>query len=257
MDLGLAGKNALLLSSTSGLGLGCAMALAKEGVNIAINGRDIEKGEKALEEIPGKGVFIQGDITKKSERERIVVEAKQKLGTISILVTNADGPNPGSFLRKDANDWMIAYTLILESAVDIVTKVVPEMIANNFGRIINISSTSAKETVPGSVFANTFKPALIGALNTLAKEITESSVTINHILPGPFDTYRIRKYAEGKKSHLNPEQAFRAYEEELPMKRTGKIEEFGALCAFLCSKYAGYITGQSIVIDGGQIKAFL
>jgi 3-oxoacyl-[acyl-carrier protein] reductase len=257
MELGIAGKTALLLSSTAGLGFGCARALANEGVNVVINGRDPGRGRDALEKLGSNAHFVQGDITREEDRIRILEETRKRFGDVSILVTNADGPKPGSFLSKNSSEWIEAYKLIMESTIDMVRMVISDMIRNKYGRIVNISSTSAKETIPGSVFANSFKPALLGALNTLAREMADSGITINSILPGPFDTERIRKYAEELYSDLNPEEAFIEYQKILPMKKIGEIEEFGALCAFLCSEKARYITSQSIVIDGGQIVSFL
>jgi len=259
MDLGLAGKTALLLASTKGLAYGCAEVLVAEGVNVISNGRDNANASKALSKLGENAHFIQADITKQEDRDRLYSEAVMRFGYISILVTNADGPFPGSFLDKSLEEWEKAYRLVVLSAVDTAKKCIPDMVKNGYGRIINISSTSAKETIPGSIFANTLKPALIGAYGTLARELLTTGVTVNNILPGPFNTERMRKYAEDKyKSQAKiASEAMKLYEMTLPMKRIGEIEEFGSLCAFLCSRQAGYITGQSIVIDGGEVVSLL
>jgi len=133
------------------------------------------------------------------------------------------------------------------------------MIERGYGRLINISSTSAKEVTPGAPLANGIKPGLVGALGALAREVGATGVTVNSILPGPFDTDLLRRFAPHavRRKDLSPEEAVRLYAERGPMKRLGTIEEIGALCAFLCSRQAGYITGQSIVIDGGQMAALL
>jgi 3-oxoacyl-[acyl-carrier protein] reductase len=259
MDFGIAGKNALLMSSTRGLGFGCAAALAIEGVRVVINGRNKERGLEAVDRLGRTAHFVQADITRPADRERLFEEARASLGTISILVTNADGPPPGSFMSKSRQDWQAALELIMLSALDMVQRCLPEMIEGGYGRIVNISSTSAKETTPGSLLANAIKPGLLGALGTLAREISATGVTVNSILPGPFDTDRMRQYtlrAIGR-SELSPEEALQLYAEKAPMKRFGTIEELGALCAFLCSRQAVYITGQSIVIDGGQVQSLL
>lgn len=244
MDFGITGKTALLMSSTRGLGFGCAAALVTEGAHVVINGRNKERGVDAISRLGEKAHFIQADVSQPEERERLFNEAQAHLGTISILVTNIDGPQSGSFMSKLNNDWQAAFELVMLSALDMVQRCLPEMIERGYGRIINISSTSAKEITPGTPLSNGIKPGLLGALGTLAREVAATGVTVNSILPGPFDTDLMRRSSK-------------LYAERSPMKRLGTIEEFGALCAFLCSRQAGYITGQSIVIDGGQVPALL
>jgi 3-oxoacyl-[acyl-carrier protein] reductase len=202
---------------------------------------------------------VQADISQPTERARLFQEARDHLGTISILVTNADGPPSGTFLSKSDVDWQSAFELIMLSALDMARRCLPEMIERGYGRIVNISSTSAKETTPGPLLANGIKPGLLGALGTLAREVATSGVTVNSILPGPFDTERIRRFAMQAvgRTDISEEEALQLYAKERPMKRVGTIEEIGALCAFLCSRQAGYITGQSIVIDGGQVTSLL
>jgi 3-oxoacyl-[acyl-carrier protein] reductase len=259
MDFGIAGKTALLMASTRGLGLGCASTLVAEGVRVVINGRNAERGIDAISRLGGNAYFVQADITQPAERARLFAEAQAHLGTISILVTNADGPPSGTFMSKSTEDWQAAFELVMLSALDMVRLCIPEMIEQGYGRIINISSTSAKETVPGVPLSNGVKPGLLGALGTLAREVGATGVTVNSILPGPFDTDLLQRFAPHVvgREDLSPEQAVQVYAERGPMKRLGTIEEFGALCAFLCSRQAGYISGQSIVIDGGQVQALL
>jgi len=259
MDLGIAGKTALLMSSTRGLGFGCAAALVAEGVRVVINGRNMERGIDAKSRLGEKAHFVQADISQPAERARLFKEAQAHLGTISILVTNADGAPPGTFMSKSNEDWQAAFELTMLSALDMVKRCLPEMIERGYGRVINISSTSAKETTPGVPLANGIKPGLLGALGTLAREVAATGATVNSILPGPFDTDLLRRFAQHAigRIDLSPEEAVQLYAEKGPMKRLGTIEEFGALCAFLCSRQAGYITGQSIVIDGGQVQALL
>lgn len=259
MDFGIAGKTALLMSSTRGLGFGCAAALVAEGARVVINGRNAGRGGDAVSKLGGKAHFVQADVNKPTERERLFKEAKTHLGTISILVTNVDGPPPGTFMSKSAEDWQAAFELIMLSALDMIQRCLPEMIAQGYGRIVNISSISAKEITTGTPLSNGIKPGLLGALGTLAREVGATGVTVNSILPGPFDTDLLRRFAPhtvGRKD-LSPEEAVQLYAERGPMKRLGTIEEFGALCAYLCSRQAGYVTGQSIVIDGGLVPVLL
>ena len=259
MDLGITGKTALVMSSTRGLGYGCAMALAEEGVRVVINGRDMDRGIDAISRLGESARFVQADVSQPTERARLFKEAQAYLGAISILVTNTDGPPPGSFISKSNNDWQEAFELIIQSVLDMVQRCLPEMIQNGFGRIVNISSTSAKEITLGVPLSNGLKPGLLGALGTLAREVATTGVTVNSILPGPFNTELMRQFAPHAigQADLHPEKAVKLFTEGLPMRRLGNIEEFGALCAFLCSSQAGYITGQSIVIDGGKVSTLL
>jgi 3-oxoacyl-[acyl-carrier protein] reductase len=161
-------------------------------------------------------------------------------------------------MSKSNEDWQRAFELVMLSALDMTRRCLPNMIEQGYGRIVNVSSTSAKEITPGSLLANGIKPGLLGAFGTLAREVAATGVTVNSILPGPFITDRMRQYALNTMGRdLPPEEALQLYAEKRPMKRLGTIEEFGALCAFLCSRQAGYITGQSIVIDGGQVATLL
>ncbi len=259
MDLGISRKTALLMSSTRGLGFGCAAALVAEGVRVIINGRNKKKGIETVSILGKNAHFLQADISQPEERARLFEEAQARLGTISMLVTNVEGPSSGTFMSKGTADWERAFQLTMLSALDMIRRCLPGMIENQYGRIINISSTSAKEITPGTPLSNGIKPGLLGALGTLAREVAATGVTVNSILPGPFDTDLMRQYAHKvlRRPELSPEEAGRLFAEKTPMKRWGAIEEFGALCAFLCSRQAGYITGQSIVIDGGKVTSLL
>ncbi len=259
MDLGIAGKTALVMSSTGGLGFGCAAALAAEGVRVVINGRDVERGRQAVAKLGGDALFVPADVSRPEERARLFAEAREHLGTISILVTNVGGPRAGTFMSLDSDDWQAAFEQVMLSALDMVRRCLPDMLEAGYGRVINLSSTSAKETTPGYPLASGIKSGLVGALGVLAREVAPGGVTVNSILPGPFDTDGIRRAAARNPAlaGLSPEEVQRRRGEHSPMKRVGSIEEFGALCAFLCSRQAGYITGQAVVIDGGQVATLL
>jgi 3-oxoacyl-[acyl-carrier protein] reductase len=259
MDFGIAGKTALLMSSTRGLGFGCAAVLVAEGVHVVINGRNAEQGNDSTGKLGRKAHFVQADVSKPEERDRLFNEALDHLGTISLLVTNADGMPAGTFMNKSNQDWRAAFELSMLSALDMIRRCIPEMIERGFGRIISINSISAKEIIPGTPLANGIKPGLLGALGTLAREVAATGVTVNSILPGPFDTDLLRRFAAHAvgRTDLSAEETVQLYAEKVPMKRLGTIEEIGALCAFLCSSQASYITGQSIVIDGGKVPSLL
>lgn len=158
---------------------------------------------------------------------------------------NSPAPPPGTFMSKSNKDWQSAFELIMLSALDMIQRCLPEMIEQGYGRIINISSTSAKEIIPGTPLSNGIKPGLLGAIGMIAREVGATGVTLNSILPGPFDTDLMRRFALQAigREDLSPEEAVQLYAEREPMKRLGTIKEFGALCAFLCSQQAGYITG--------------
>ncbi len=239
--------------------MGCAKAFIAESVRVVINGRHAERGHEAARALGKNARFIQADITHPSERERLFNEARNQFGPISILVTNADGPTPGAFMSTSQEDWQNAFDMVMQPAMDMIRRCIPSMIEDGYGRVINISSISAKETTLGAPLANGLRSGLIGALGTLAREIGESGVTVNSLLAGSFDTDLLRRVASHHlgRPHLSPEEAVTSYAEQGPMKRLGTIEEFGALCAFLASRQAGYITGQSIVIDGGRVPTLL
>lgn len=259
MDLDIEGETALVMSSTRGLGLACAEALANEGVRVVINGRDVGRGKDA-EAALGSGVrFVRADVSVQAGIEALLDQCEQHLGSISILVTNVEGPPPKSFLEATAQDWHLAYERGVHSMLEVVRRCVPQMQARGFGRIVNISSISAKEITVNGLLANAFRPALIGALGTLAREVAADGVTVNSILPGPFDTDWLRRVARAhaNEGELSEEDAVEAYAQSGPMKRLGKPEEFGALCAFLCSRKANHLTGQSIVLDGGRVRTLL
>jgi len=257
MKLGLSGKSALLMSSTRGLGFGCAKALTAEGVSVVINGRDQARGIDAASELGDAAKFIAADVTKEQDRQSLHEIATEHLGAIDILITNCDGPSPGSFLGKTIEEWRQAFDHVAIPSIDMVHRCVPSMTERRFGRVVNISSISAKETTLGAPLANGLRPVLLGAFGTLAREIGASGVTINNILAGPFDTDVVRRVAAHAigQPDLTPEEATKIYAQKGPMKRLGTIEEFGALCAFLSSDLAGYITGQSFVIDGGHVPS--
>ena len=257
MDLGLKGETALCLAASQGLGFACAKALVEAGVKVVINGRNVERGKKAAASLGNDAAFVAADLTSDTDRARLFDEAKRQLGHISILITNADGPQTGPFLDRNLDDWRKGLELTMLPAIDMAQRCVPDMTTRKFGRIINISSISAKEPTPNTPLANSLKLGLIGAMATLAREVARQGVTVNNILPGPFDTDLLRRVAPFlvNKPEMPQEDAVKLYGERAPVGRIGQVAEFGALCAFLASRHAGYMTGQSVVIDGGHVHA--
>ena len=257
MELGLKGEKALLMASTQGLGFGCAEVLLAEGVEVVVSGRDAGTGAEAVAALGAGAHFVQADVAKPEDRERLFTESVAHLGHVSILLTNAGGPPTGPFLERTLDDWRTYYELTMLSAIHMATLAVPDMIERGWGRIVNVSTLSVKESTPNTPLANALKTGVVGALGTLAREIADKGVTVNNIAPGPFDTALLRRVSRHitQRLDLSEEEAVELYAQQGPMKRMGTIQEFGACCAFLCSRHAGYITAQSIVMDGGHVRA--
>lgn len=259
MDLGIKGESALILASSRGLGFGCAKALADEGVRVVLNGLSEENGRKAAAAIGGDTLFVAADVAKPEDRERLWDAAVAHLGGVSILVTNAYGPAPGPFMERSNEEWRAAFESTFVSAIDMAYRAAPPMVKRGWGRIINISSMSAKEPSTNTPLGNSLKAGLLGAFGTLAREIADKGVTVNSLLPGPFDTDLLRKFAKFMVDDpsLSDAEGVAKFAETVPAKRLGTIEEFGAVCAFLCSRHAGYMTAQAIAVDGAVVRTML
>lgn len=253
MDLGLKGKNALVLASSKGLGKSVAMELTQEGANVAICGRDKVALETTRAEIAklGSGVIIAEtcNILDSDDRKRFFEKAKSTFGSIDILVTNTGGPDAGSFGNFGLDDWMRFYESMFLSAVDFIQMVLPDMKENGFGRILTITSVSVKQPVDNLISSNAVRIALLGLVKSLSNEMAPHGITINNIMPGFTMTDRLTQLLEG---NPNAEKL----KDSVPMKRFGKVEEFSAAAAFLLSERASYITGQSLAVDGGLIKGY-
>ncbi|MGV3770310.1 MAG: SDR family oxidoreductase [Sphingobium phenoxybenzoativorans] len=242
MDLGIAGKWAVVCAASHGLGRACATALAMEGANVVINGRDPDALAEAAESIraaaPGVEVMtVAGSVTDPQCRAALVAAAPQ----MDILVNNAGGPPPGDFRDWDRDTWIAALDTNLLAAVELIRMSIDGMMDRGFGRIVNITSSTVRVPIPVLGLSNAARAALTNFVFGLVPQVSGKGVTINNILPGPFDTNRLRK-SKDITMHLttNPVAG-----------RVGRPEEIGSLCAYLCSGHAGYISGQNILIDGG------
>ena len=256
MDLGLKGKTALVMASTRGLGFACAQALIDEGAQVVINGRSEDIGRDAQRALGPRAHLIVADTVKQKQRSALFDKAMNHHGTISILVINGDGPTAEPFAETSAEDWENAFQSMVLPGIDMVQKCIPNMIACGWGRVISLNSISGKEISLLGSRANSLRPALVGALGTLAREVAADGITVNSILSGPFDTPAMRKVVRqhSGRSDLTEDEAVAAYADAGPMRRVGDTKELGALCAFLASEAASYITGQAIVIDGGRVQ---
>ena len=254
MDMGINGRTALVCAASKGLGKGCAMALAAEGVNVVITARGAEALEATAAEIrraaPGIRVTsVAGDITTPEGRAAALAAAPQ----YDILVNNAGGPPPGDFRDWDRDAWIKAIDANMLTPIELIKATVDGMIARKFGRIVNITSGAVKAPIDVLGLSNGARSGLTGFIAGLSRKTVAHNVTINNLLPGAFDTDRLRGTAVGAaKAQGKPvEEILEARKKTIPALRFGNSDEFGAMCAFLCSVHAGYITGQNVLIDGG------
>jgi len=243
MDFQIAGRTALVCAASKGLGRACAMALAGEGVNVVINGRTEETLEATAEDIrkaaPSVSVTtVAGDVAQQATRERMIEAAR---GEPDILVNNAGGPPPGDFRDWDRDTWIAAIDANMLSAIELIRLTVDGMADRGFGRVVNITSSAVRVPIPVIGLSNATRAGLTNFVFGLAPSLSSRGVTINNLLPGPFDTDRLRKSKDITK-HLtaNPVAG-----------RVGDPDELGATCAFLCSVQAEYMTGQNLLLDGG------
>jgi 3-oxoacyl-[acyl-carrier protein] reductase len=253
MDMGIRGKTALVCAASKGLGKGCALALAKEGVNLVITARGKDALEATAEEIRksigAKVIAVAGDITTAEGRAAALAACPNP----DILINNAGGPPPGDFRSWTREDWLKALDANMLTPIELIKATVDGMIARKFGRIVNITSGAVKMPIPELGLSNGARTGLTGFVAGISRQTVAHNVTINGLLPGPFDTDRLRgnMVFNAKKLGKTPEELAKARADANPAKRFGTIEEFGAACAFLCSTHAGFITGQNLLMDGG------
>ena len=259
MELGIAGKMALVCASSKGLGKACALSLAREGVNVVMNGRTAETLDAAAEEARatarGEVRTVCADITTPQGR----AAALEAAGAPDILVNNAGGPPAGDFREWGLDEWNSALNANMLTPIELIRATVDGMAERGFGRIINITSVSVKSPIPVLGLSNGARAGLTGFVAGVARQVAARGVTINGILPGPFDTDRLRgtvRYV-AEKSGRSFDAEFAERCAENPTGRVGQPAEFGELCAFLCSAHAGFINAQNIVIDGGAFPGTL
>ena len=256
MDLGITGKWALVGGASKGLGYGCAQALAREGVNVVIVARGAEAlqaaAAKLRSESPGvEVVAVPVDITTPAGREAIFAQRKD----FDIVVTNAGGPPPGDFRDWDREAWIKAMDANMLTPIELIKATIDGMAARGYGRIVNITSSAVKAPIDILGLSNGARSGLTGFVAGVARnpKTAAKGVTINNLLPGAFDTDRLRHTMEGavQKTGKPMEEIADARRQTIPARRFGTPEEFGAICAFLCSQHGGYINGQNVLADGG------
>ena len=257
MDTGLKGRTALVCAASKGLGRACAMALAREGVDVTITARTAAVLEQTAQEIrAATGVrvtTVPGDITTEAGRAAALAACPAP----DILVNNAGGPPPGDFRHWSREDWIRAIDGNMLTPIFLIRAVVDGMAERRFGRIVNITSSSVKSPIPTLGMSNGARSGLTGFVAGLARQVARHNVTINNLLPGAFLTDRLRSTAA-----ISAEREGRAVDEVIaeraqstPSGRVGDPEEFGDACVFLCSARAGYVVGHNLLIDGGAFNA--
>jgi 3-oxoacyl-[acyl-carrier protein] reductase len=257
MDLGIAGKWALVCGASKGLGLGCAQALVREGVHVLIVARGEQALQAAAERLKAQAnpagtsvQYVAADITTVEGRAAVFAVRKD----FDIVVTNAGGPPPGDFRDWDRDAWIKAVDANMLTPIELIKATVDGMAARGFGRIVNITSSSVKSPIDILGLSNGARSGLTGFVAGVARsKLAAQGVTINNLLPGAFDTDRLRGTMSGaaQKSGQPLEAIMDARRKNIPAQRFGTPEEFGGICAFLCSTHAAYMTGQNVLADGG------
>ena len=254
MDLGIAGKSALLCASNAGLGLACAKAVAAEGVDVVINGRNPEKVDAALTEVKaianGRVDGVLADVATDEGREALFAACPNP----DILLNNNAGPKAKRFLETDRRDWEETYQANYLAPILLVHTVLPGMIERSFGRIINITSAMVTTPRPHHTMSAGARAGLTASLKALSLDVARHNVTINNMLPERVDSPRQIEMAHAamERTGMTFEEAREAQVTSIAAKRLGRLEEFGATFAFLCSEHAGYISGSNMHLDGGS-----
>jgi 3-oxoacyl-[acyl-carrier protein] reductase len=263
MDLGLSGKVALVAASSKGLGRAIAEALAAEGASLVLCARGAEALAAARDAIAREGTApvhaVPGDVSRLEDIDRIARSTLERFGRVDVLVTNAGGPPVGTFAIHDWDAWQRAVDLTLRSAVELTRAVLPGMRERHWGRVIHVTSLAVKQPIDGLMLSTSIRAAVTGFSRTLANEVAADGITVNTILPGFMNTERVTELNEATAAREGVPVADveRRVLGQIPTRRIGEPRELAALAAFFASERAGYITGQSIAVDGGWIRGLM
>jgi 3-oxoacyl-[acyl-carrier protein] reductase len=252
MDLGLKDCKAFVAGASKGLGKACAKALANEGARVFICSRNTDELGRAAAECGASG-YSAADVSRSADVRRVVAEAVAALGGLDCLVTNAGGPPTAPFDRAGDGDWDIAYQLNLMSAVRLIREALPALKASGRGRIVNLTGYGVKEPLSDLVVSDSIRASVTVMAKTIASDLAPYGITVNNIAPGPIMTDRLTEIlsARAKNLGVTPDEELKRISKTIPVRRIGLPHEIGDLCAYLCSPQAGYLTGQTIVVDGG------
>lgn len=257
MDLGIRGRSAIVCASSQGLGKGCALALAEAGVSLVINGRDRQLLDATAEEIKTRFAVAVTPVLADVSTPEGQAELLRAQPSPDILINNNGGPPFKDFRELDREAMLRGVTMNMVTPIELTQRVIDGMASRGFGRIVNITSTSVKMPLSGLDLSSAARAGLTAFLAGVARTVASKGVTINNVLPGSFDTARLRgSFSRVAKLSGVPEADIeRRARQEIPANRFGSAAEFGQVCAFLCSVHAGYITGQNVVMDGGRFPA--
>lgn len=251
MDVGLSGTCALVAASTRGLGFAIAHGLAAEGARVAVSGRTQAAAEKAAAEIAratgAECAAFAADVGKDGDPQRLVDRVASRFGALDVLVTNAGGPPAGGFSDVGDPQWLATFEATLMSVVRLVRSALPYLRKSGRGRVINVVGSSVKEPIDGLILSNSVRLAVIGLARTIAREVAAEGITVNNVCPGRIMTQRMTDLYGDEASIAKAAQ-------QVPMGRLGTPDEFAAMAVFLAGTQASYVTGQTIVIDGGLTR---
>ena len=249
MDLGIEGRTALVMGASKGIGKGIAGALAREGARVAISSRSQESLQAAAAEIGGEVHVFPADTADLDRLGKLPGEVAESLGPVDILIVNTGGPPAGGALDNSLEEWDAAFRSLVLATRVLLDGVLPGMRERDWGRVVNVSSSSIREPIPYLALSNSNRLAALGLLETLADEVTADGITVNTVATGMFATERL---ADPEGSLKGAEEAAK---QRVPAKRLGHPDEYGDLVAFLCSERAAYLTGAVIPLDGGLLRS--
>lgn len=260
MDLGLKGKTALVLGASRGLGRGIALALAKEGVRVAIVARSAERLATMVDEadsLPGELIPISADLSEEKAPQRIAHAAFEALDHVDIFVANGGGPPPGPISQVEGDQWRQHFNNMIAPLMELSRLLLPSMRERRWGRILVLTSSGVRQPIPNLGISNALRASLVGWAKTLSAEVAADGVTVNILLPGRIATERVAELDNkaAERQSLSVEEISRQSRQAIPVGRYGRVEEFAAGALFLASEPASYVTGVLLPIDGGLIKA--